>query len=488
MADERISGLTSLSGDELDFATDYFVVVDTSDGSTKKITPDDVFYSVGPLETFVDWQTDAGIVPVDDAAPVVPIVLGASGTILLGYDTTTRSIVGGNADCLPAVRSETRALRYPPKFATYSHVMYYGQSLSAGVASGSPITTSQPYSNVTFDGGTRDFSSFASYIPLVENTVETGVATACNKAVSEFIRDGGDDADFVLIGSSAGQGSKTIAQLEKEGTGDWYKDQLIAQMEGAMSIDSDYSLVAVPWFQGESDVLILTSEADYKSDMQGLIADINFDANTKNKDNGPVHLLTYQTLVRSRLVADIVEAQRNAALENDLIHIVIPIYHIELAADNTHLTAGGYRHVGAYFGRAVYELYKGLVPQSLHPISATRRGAEVRVRMNVPTAPMVLDAVDLYSTTDSGFAVEDTTGVLTISSITIDGDDVVITTSTTPSGATEVRYALDHDSPSSMAKGNLRDSTSGTVDVSGTDKPLWYPAIHFKLDVTEVSE
>lgn len=446
-------------------------------------------------QSFVDWQTAAGLTPVDDDAPVVPIVWGADGTILFGYDTTTRAVVGGNADCLPTVREQTRALRYPPKFAGYSHVMYFGQSLAAGVASGSPITTTQPYSNVTFDGGTREFTSFSSFIPLVEDTVETGVATACNKAVSMHIENGGEAADMVLVGSSAAQGSKTIAQLEKEGTEDWYKDQFIVQLEAAKALDSDYSLVAVPWFQGESDVIIPTSEAAYKADMQALIASINFDANTKNKGNGPVHMLTYQTLVRSRQETGIVEAQRNAAIENDLIHTVIPIYHIEHATDDTHLTAGGYRHVGAYFGRAVYEMKQGLVPQSLRPISATRRGTEIRVRMNVPTGPMVLDATNLYSTTDSGFAVEDATGVLTISTIAIDGDDVVITTSTTPSGATEVRYALDYisgsvptDYPASAATGNLRDSTPGAIDVSGSAKPLWYPSLHFKLSVTELSE
>ena len=527
MADQKISDLTSLAQADIDTSNDVVAIVDTSTTSTKKSTvsdivlaglPQDLGTSDNPVfatvdgrdvsvdgatldsvETSVDnmvaWDAASGVTPVDDSAPVVPIVWGATGTILLGYNTADGTLVGGDSDCLPTVRTQSRALRYPPKFSGYSHVMYYGQSLSAGVASGTPITTSQPYSNVTFDGGTREFTSFSSFIPLVESTVEIGVATACNKAVSEFIRGGGDEADFVLIGSSAGQGSKTIAQLEKEGTEDWYKDQLIAQMEGAMSIDSDYSLVAVPWFQGESDVIIPTSEAAYKADMLGLIADINLDANTKNKDNGPVHMLTYQTLVRSRIQTEIVEAQRNAALESDLIHTVIPIYHIEHATDDTHLTAGGYRHVGAYFGRAVHELYQGLVPQSLYPISATRRGAETRVKMNVPTLPLVLDAVDLYSTTDSGFAIEDTTGVLTISTITIDGDEVVITTSTTPSGATEVRYALDYisgsvptDYPPSAATGNLRDSTPGTVDVSGTAKPLWYPSIHFKLDVTELSE
>jgi hypothetical protein len=439
-------------------------------------------------------QDSAGVAAIDSSAPVVPIVWGSSGAILLGYDTTTRAIVGGNADCLPTVRSQSRALKYPPKFAGYSHVMYYGQSLSAGVASGAPITTSQPYNNVTFSGGTRDFASFASFIPLVESTVETGVATACNKAISEFIRNGGAPADLILIGSSAGQGSKTIADLTKEGDEDWYKDQLITQMEGAMSIDSDYSLVAVPWFQGESDVILPTSEATYKAAMLTLVADINLDANTKNKDNGPVHLLTYQTLVRSQLETGTTEAQRNAALESDLIHVVIPLYHIEHAGDNTHLTAGGYRHVGAYFGRAVHELYQGLVPQSLHPISATRRDDELRVKMNVPTLPLVLDTVDLPSTTDSGFVVEDSTGVLTISAITVENDEVVITTTTTPTGATEVRYALDFPTAvqgvflSNGARGNLRDSTAGTVDVSGVEKPLWYPSIHFKLAVRGLSE
>jgi hypothetical protein len=47
MADEKISDLVGLSGGNLNSISDYFVVVDTSDGSTKKITPHNVFYNTG---------------------------------------------------------------------------------------------------------------------------------------------------------------------------------------------------------------------------------------------------------------------------------------------------------------------------------------------------------------------------------------------------------------------------------------------------------
>ena len=441
-------------------------------------------------------REDAGLTAQLANAPVLPIAWDTDGNIALGLDTGTGQLTGAGMDALDALCQQTGALKYPPRFALYSHVCYYGQSLSAGVGSGTPITTSQPYSHVTFDGGVRDFSSLSSFIPLVEATVETGVAACCNYAASLAAQDGVDPSDFILLGSSAGQGSQTISELSKEDADDWYRTQLYEQIEAAVAINPDYSLVAVPWFQGESDVLEPpTSEAAYKAALEQLVADINFDANFINPGNGPVHLLTYQTLVRSRITPGISRAQWQAAKSHALIHLVTPIYHIEHATDDTHLTAGGYRHLAAYFGRAVDYLRQGLEPPSLRPISATRRGAEIRVRMDVPTLPLVLDTTDLPSTTDYGFAVEDTTGVLTIDSVTVDGNEVVITTTTTPSGATEVRYARDYisgsvpaDFPSSAATGNLRDSTPGTIDVSGSDKSLWYPAIHFDLTVTELSE
>ncbi|ODM46143.1 hypothetical protein A9320_26845 [Ruegeria sp. PBVC088] len=441
-------------------------------------------------------REDAGLTAQLANAPILPIAWDTDGNIALGLDTGTGQLTGAGMDALDAVCRQTGALKFPPKFSLYSHVCYYGQSLSAGVGSGTPITTSQPYNHVTFNGGVRDFSSLSSYIPLVEASVETGVAACCNYAASLAAQDGVDPSNFILLGSSAGQGSQTIAELSKENADDWYRTQLYEQIEAAVAINSDYSLVAVPWFQGESDVLEPpTSEAAYKAALEQLVADINFDANFINPGNGPVHLLTYQTLVRSRITPGISRAQWQAAKSHALIHLVTPIYHIEHATDDTHLTAGGYRHLAAYFGRAVDYLRQGLEPPSLRPISATRRGAEIRVRMDVPTLPLVLDTTDLPSTTDYGFAVEDTTGVLTIDSVTVDGNEVVITTTTTPSGATEVRYARDYisgsvpaDFPSSAATGNLRDSTPGTIDVSGADKPLWYPAIHFDLPVTELSE
>ncbi|ODM48388.1 hypothetical protein A9320_19245 [Ruegeria sp. PBVC088] len=448
------------------------------------------------LAPVVSDREGAGLTAQLANAPILPIAWDTDGNIALGLDTGTGQLTGAGMDALDVLCQQTGALKYPPRFALYSHVCYYGQSLSAGVGSGTPITTSQPYSHVTFDGGVRDFSSLSSFIPLVEATVETGVAACCNYAASLAAQDGVDPSDFILLGSSAGQGSQTISELSKEDADDWYRTQIYEQIEAAVAINPDYSLVAVPWFQGESDVLEPpTSEAEYKAALEQLVADINFDANFINPGNGPVHLLTYQTLVRSRITPGISRAQWQAAKSHALIHLVTPIYHIEHATDDTHLTAGGYRHLAAYFGRAVDYLRQGLEPPSLRPISATRRGAEIRVRMDVPTLPLVLDTTDLPSTTDYGFAVEDTTGVLTIDSVTVDGNEVVITTTTTPSGATEVRYARDYisgsvpaDFPSSAATGNLRDSTPGTIDVSGSDKSLWYPAIHFDLTVTELSE
>lgn len=186
-------------------------------------------------------------------------------------------------------------------------------------------------------------------------------------------------------------------------------------------------------------------------------------------------------------------AHLDLAQKNEKFFLVTPCYHLPFAVDQVHLTAAGYKWMGAYFGRA----YKTLVmdgnqPKWLNPISATRRGAVVRVRFDVPAGPLVLDATTLAITTDHGFKVLDGASPAAISNISIDGPDVVITLSAAPSGAATVRYGLDYLGAglimSNGASGNLRDSAPETITISGVVRPLYNVCPHFEMLAVAVGE
>ena len=185
-------------------------------------------------------------------------------------------------------------------------------------------------------------------------------------------------------------------------------------------------------------------------------------------------------------------AQLDLAQKNSKFVLVTPTYHLPHFTDNVHLTATGYKWLGAYFGRAYKQLMDGKRPKWLDARSATRRGAVIRVRFDVPCLPLVLDTTTLAVTTSHGFRVLDGAATAPISSISIDGADVVITLAAVPAGAVTVRCGLDYLGAGLTITGgastNLRDSTPDTISISGTSYPLYHVATHFQLTATALGE
>jgi len=112
--------------------------------------------------------------------------------------------------------------------------------------------------------------------------------------------------------------------------------------------------------------------------------------------------------------------------------------------------------------------------------------------MKTPFLPLAFDTDVIPLTTDYGFVVTDGGVDMVIDSLTIDSSDVVITLSTAPVGACEVRYAIDNMAAgitiNGGATGNLRDSDDRSITLDGVSRPLYNFAPHFELSVIALGE
>lgn len=436
---------------------------------------------------------------------IIPVITDQSLNVLLGYDTVAGAFVGEIVGATGPVRSAMvplpSALR--PVGKAINHMLAYGQSLSVG-AKGTPvISTTQPYSNITFNGGPRGGGDFSAFKPLVEDTLvapdggadrgETPCSGAANTAMTLAAKDGVLPSSHVILASTAGKGGTAIAGLKKGSA--WYASNFIAHVSGAKALNADYAVHAVPWYQGEQDAVsgVHTPYATYRADLLQLQADAEADIKAITGQASPVFFLPYQLSNAAMTWPDMALAQLDLAQKSDRFFLTTPCYHLPYAADRVHLQAVGYKWLGAYAGRAYKHLViDGVRPRWLNPLSATLRGTTLRARFDVPVLPLVLDTSQLAPTTANGFRVVDSGGTVAISSMRVDGSDVVIELGAVPAGATVLRYALDYLGTGLTvldgASGNLRDSDPDTTLIAGTAYPLFHIAPHFSLPVVRLGD
>lgn len=474
-------------------------------GLLKKADLNDAFYLLGG---------ENGEAQYTGPGPVWPLLTDALGRVLLGYDEGVKKLVGA----FPAVTQPAQADQSEqpkplpagtePVAKDINHFLFYGQSLSVG-AQGTPVlSTTQPYSNITFNGGPRaaagDYSAFK---PLVEDAIspppdgggnrgETPCSGAANYAVElAAIEDGLKPSSHVVLASTAGHGGYSIDQLKK-GTA-WYQkviDHVTAAKALATTAAKSYSVHAFTWIQGETDTDQNTkTQPAYRDLLSQLQRDVEADAMAISGQNRPVPCVTYQVTYGVVRTPNMALAQLELAQTNSRFFLATPCYHLPFASDKTHLTAAGYKWLGHYFGRAYKRLViDGVKPQFINPVSAVCRGTVLSIRFKVPVAPLVLDAATLAATADHGFKVQDDTGALTLSSIRVVNGNTVQATLNRALGANpKARYGLDYLGIGlailNGASGNLRDSESASVTIGGVSRPLYNVCPHFQLPIISLA-
>lgn len=398
------------------------------------------------------------------------------------------------------------------------HIIVYGQSLSRGSTTVTPISTVQPYSNVTLAGGVLARFSDPEYDPsafkpLVEEALPSSASNAesptsgiCNGIVRRIVGEGEAHADWRFMGSSSGQGGLTIERLSN-GSGDgWFEGlkQLITDANALATLQGlTYSVWAQVLMQGEAQYASLADARSKTSFLYDVAVSDMHEAlvkhivETTGQEFRP-YLVTYQTGAHRHYSRDhmaIALAQWRASRAKDNVVLAVPIYAIPHGADLLHLTREGSWLVGEYISRAIFwTMYRKAGKwRPLEPIDVDWKAGYIDVKFHVPHGPLVLDNALCALTHNMGFDIREG-GVVSelITAVSVQSRDTIRLTLSAPASAGAVlTYGRgrpgdpEEGGPVTGPRGNLRDS-HGDVDTAtsplGNVFPLHNPCVMFEFD------
>jgi len=397
----------------------------------------------------------------------------------------------------------------------YNHFAVTGQSLSIGYES-TAISTTQPYSNLTFNAGPRCEmtagtavlgSETASFIPLVENTDEdasgtsTDGETICsgmlNRVAQDMIPQG---VLFVGIGSVSGKGAQNYQQIRKGGSTSIYANTL-AEVQAAYTLATaagiTYGVRAICLIHGEQDQIGLTP--NYDQMIEQLQANYNADIKAITGQSTDIPLIFCQisewtsagggnvaigTIPYAQLAAH--EASPGKCI------LVGPKYHLPYAAV-PHLSSAGYQRHAEYYGKVAERVIgQGKSWRPLSPRKIQRSGNQILITFWVPVQPLVIDTTNVTPPTYNpnglnGFEYFDnsaTPPAITAVSV-VSPTSVLITLASVPTGTgNRIRYAYTGVlgtaatavAGASGPRGCLRDSDA-TASVYGYQMYNW--CVHF---------
>lgn len=444
----------------------------------------------------------------------------ADGELLLGWDTTNEVGVGRYIENL-GIRSwepwRDNLLRLSTAPTVYkagegwNHVIIFGQSNAVGSADGDPVISStQPYSNLTFNGGVRADGSgsfpwsatkaLIEEVPAGSASSETPAAGATEYAVNYAARKHGiATSSMVMFGSVAAQGATSLAGLDKPST---VYTRMVDQVANAKALATaagkSYNCQAVCMCQGETDITPTpTARTTYVTQLNQFVSDFNTDIKANKTPQDPVHLLVSHLSygATSTLANNIALAQMDVIQSNPLVHLSHPTYFLPHDDDDTHRSVIGHKWEGAYFGRALSQLLiEQRKPDCLMPLGGFAFGTELRIRFRVPNYPLRLEIGGgpfggWQKVTDYGIKVVDDTGTLTLSNIHVEnGDEVVLTMHRALGANPRLRLGLDYlawnlsSSASGIFQGamtNIRDSSKETFAVTYQGASYTLPMYHW---------
>jgi hypothetical protein len=363
-------------------------------------------------------------------------------------------------------------------------VLVSGQSLSLGLATGSAVSTSQALGNVfpastyidgTFQGRTTDVTSWPMG-SLVEATIESPRSGLANYYATA--------TGTPLTMYAVGKGGTSWIGLEP-GTAAWGWTIHALESYGARGRGAFVGLYVV---HGEGDASDGTTRVDYEAALVEWQAGAAAVGVRVGVGSAPLYLDQVSSWQEFPIGAGTATtavplAQYDAARDfPGYVVLVGPKYQYTYQGDGIHLTAAESRRMGAMAGKVVAygPTWEPLWPSTTSPI--TRHGAVITIPMHVPVPPMVLDTTNVTDPGSYGFTYTDDGTPPAISSVALDGSNVVVTLASTPTGANKkIRYALATTALANAGRttgprGCLRDSDPATWS-SGA---LYNWAVHFE--------
>lgn len=386
-----------------------------------------------------------------------------------------------------------------------------GQSLSTGGGSngnGGAITTTQPYRNVMFNGGTLyeyfpesdgadhdpylgpPAASIASLVPLIEGVThnnESHVSAFADQISAWARRDGLYDA-WDSIGASYGLDGTAYSGLQK-GTVT-YNDSIASVSRLKLFLRPNVSVPAIIWVHGEADGACAYSpkeiqlQADYESDIKSITG-----------QSGIIPLFTTQV---QRAECNSAGAggdptytgMLGAHEQNPTKTILVgPKYMLPYISGGLHLTSIGYRWLAEYYAMAFYQhVVQGVQWEPLRPSIISTSGSVTTIQYTGFVAPLVFDTTAVAQAPDGFYGFKygqpNDVSIANVAITDATAGIVQITYSGPPQTfGLSVQYGAvgSATGPVTGARGNLRDSTP-LIGLDGQHLYKW--CVHFSKKLT----
>ena len=394
----------------------------------------------------------------------------------------TVALVGGSAAYLKVIPQAITTV--PANNAEITMIPIFGQSLSVGYDAEPAISTSPKYkAEVMFNGGVLEenqtVSSFTSFIPLAEATVETPASGCADKILEAIQSDDGIsvNSDYwnthkVLL-VSCGKGAKSIAQLMSD-----YYGGLQNAVQGAKNICDELgyklNVPCLVYIQGETDQKIGTSYSDYKSALIQLQSQFDTYVKGVTGQTNDVKCVLYQSCGQNiagtvkhpeytnTQIMDVPMAQMHLVRDNAAFIPSSPVYCVDHNAHSYHLTPYGSKMIGIYSGYGAQAAMFGRKSATgLVPLSYTISGNNITITYRVTVPPMRIDKEWVKEVAHNGFVVLDSNNTDIVSDVSVFDNTVTIECSASPVGCV-LFYGFNgtegYDGRLYGSRGNICDS------------------------------
>lgn len=346
-------------------------------------------------------------------------------------------------------------------FAERLHLFIYGQSLSNG-AIGTPVLGTPTTDALMYNTGVRSFGvTPTSLTDLQETNSGTNGETIASGLAHGFVNSSGGMYDRKLILNAGGVNGARIEEISK-GTSSY--TQLVNQMRSVatwMTTEGrEYSPDFVFFMQGEGNMAVGTSAAQYATLEEQLYSDLNTDTQSIRSSGLDLVMFTYQTSSHGYYIGTsenpsevITQAQLQVALTHPNIDMWGPTYmglpgnHVA-AQGNVHHNNHGYRLQGLYAQKALRHRLRTRSPENpqgekylpVHVTEAKKiNDNTVLAKVHTYFPPLVIDSSLVSELPDGNHGVElwDNSGRLPITGVSIVGGTKikVITSATIGAGA-----------------------------------------------------
>lgn len=233
---------------------------------------------------------------------------------------------------------------------------------------------------------------------------------------------------------------------------------------------------AIPFIHGEAD----HNNPNYLVELLGFYSQLNLDVKKITGQKADLQLLVSQPSSFLSSV-DGVLGLYEAAKKNPNIHLVGAGYSCSFINDYLHYSPKGHYKLGEYFAKAIASIVVGKKYLPLMPISVVKKDSNtIEITFNSVGA-LEIDSSITAKNSDWGFQLFSGELPVTITSKSIDGNKVILGTST-PLSSGWVDYAMQGQSSprtsDGIPRGQLRDSSYYPSIVDGQPMQNW--CVHFR--------